>query len=87
MLHGDQKYFTDGWLLGSGYMVYLSHAKVKLVMYQLLCAQKKINFESCYIKPNLDCDYTFQIDLASNGYLFQDAKRFRIDFSVNTLTH
>ena len=27
--------------------------------------------ESCEIKPNLDCNYTVEIDLAPNGILFR----------------
>ena len=31
---------------------------------------RKLDFESCYIKPNLDCNYTFPMDLKPNGIPF-----------------
>ena len=31
---------------------------------------REIFSQSCWIKPNLDCNYTFPIDLAPKGILF-----------------
>ena len=44
--------------------------------------EREIDSESCYIKPNLDCDYTFLIDLAPNGISF-GAKS--IETSISTI--
>ena len=64
------------------------------------CTHRKINPESEYFKPNLVCNYTFLIYLATNGIPFGDEfyrktvitiqisfqfTRFRIYFSVCTL--
>ena len=34
------------------------------------CINKEIFSESCESKPNLDCNYPFSIDLATNGIPF-----------------
>ena len=34
------------------------------------CAYRKIFYESCCIKPNLDCNYPFPVDSAQNGIPF-----------------
>ena len=33
----------------------------------ILIACREIIFEYCYMKPNLDCNFTSPIDLTSNG--------------------
>jgi len=44
----------------------------KYICYFLLniSTHREFNFVSCNIKPNLDGNYTFPIDLAPNGFPF-----------------
>ena len=45
-------------------------AQSLLLLTKLSLAHREINSESCEIKPNLDCNYTFPIDLVPNGISF-----------------
>ena len=44
---------------------------------------EKLVFQSCYIKPNLDCNHTFSIDLLSNGIPFGDKSIEKFNYNLN----
>ena len=68
------------------HFLFLSSEHGKAVCFGCV-VQRKIFLETYQIKPNLDCNYTFPIDLTSNEILF-DAKligimRFQSKFGLN----
>ena len=60
----------SNWIKNCGKIVNIIAHKEKCIFVLGPTAHSKIFSESCYIKPNLDCNYHFQIDLAPSGTPF-----------------
>ena len=58
-------------LENSGHLYMFTYSSIYCIeILEKLVQHTEFFSESCWIEPNLDCNYTFPIDLASNGFLF-----------------
>ena len=48
-------------------------------------AQRESHSQSCSVKPNLDCNYTFPINLASNAIPFGANQSDKCNYNPNLL--